>query len=168
MHNFPGSDSDGETTVWEAAMRTSAAPVYFPSTGGFIDGAVFASNPSLCALAQTQDRRSLPDPPGLEEVALLSLGTGELAQFISGDSHDWGALQWGRPLVDILLSATVEVVNYQCRSMLGERFLRLSPELRSQDRLRLDSHSPRALDRMRSIASGTDIDHALSWLERFW
>jgi hypothetical protein len=168
MHNFPGSDSDGEVRAWCAGMRTSAAPVYFPSAGGFIDGAVIAANPSVCALAQTQDRRSFPEPPALGEVVLLSLGTGELARFIPGERHDWGAVQWGKPLVDIVMSGSVAVANYQCRALLGPRFERLSPGLSRQDGLRLDSRSPSALARMREIASATPLASTISWLREFW
>lgn len=168
LHNYPGSDSDGDVPAWSAALRTSAAPVYFPSVQGFIDGAVIAANPAVCALAQTQDRRSFEEPPALAEISLFSLGTGEVAQFIAGERHDWGAVQWGKPLVDIVMSGTVEVASYQCRGLLGERFMRLSPRLERQDDLRLDSRSPRALQRMRQIASGTPLEAAVSWLERFW
>ncbi|MEX2535709.1 MAG: patatin-like phospholipase family protein [Trueperaceae bacterium] len=168
MHNFPGIDSDGEVPAWRAGMRTSAAPIYFPSSDGFIDGAVVAANPAVCAVAQTQDRRSFDMPPGLGEIRLLSLGCGEVAQFLPGERHDWGVLQWGKPLVDIVMSGTVDVATYQCRSFLGERFWRLSPQLERQDRLQLDSHSPWALQRMRQIAARIPIEGAVSWLERFW
>ena len=149
-------------------MRTSAAPVYFPSSQGFIDGAILAANPAVCALAQTQDDRSFDEPPPLADISLFSLGTGEVAQFIRGERHDWGALQWGKPLVDIVMSGTAEVASYQCRALLGERFLRLSPRLERQDDLRLDSHSPSALQRMRRIAALTPLENAVSWLRRFW
>lgn len=168
LHNFPGSDSDGEVLVRDAGLRTSAAPTYFPSADGYIDGAVIAANPALCALAQTQDRRALADPPPLEEIALLSLGTGEVAQFIAGQRHDWGAVQWGRPLVDIIMSGTVEVASYQCRALLGERFHRLSPRLDRQDDLGLASHSERDIRTMRAIAQKLPLDDAVSWCERFW
>jgi hypothetical protein len=168
MHNFPGSDSDGEVRTWCAGMRTSAAPIYFPSAGGFIDGGVIAANPAVCAIAQTQDRRSFPEPPGLGEISLLSLGTGELPRFIPGERHDWGALQWGRPLVDIVMSGSVEVASYQCRGLLGPRFTRLSPALTRQDGLSLDSRSPQALARMRELAFSTPIDVTVSWLREFW
>lgn len=52
FHNFPGSDSDAEELVVDVAMKTSAAPTYFPSYEGFIDGGVIANNPSMAALAQ--------------------------------------------------------------------------------------------------------------------
>ena len=168
LHNFPGSDSDGEVLARQAGLRTSAAPTYFPSAQGFIDGAVIAANPAACALAQTQDRRALVDPPALGEISLLSLGTGDVSQFIPGERHDWGAVQWGRPLVDIITSGTVEVASYQCRALLGERFQRLSPGLERRHDLGLDDHSLGDLLLMQKIAADTPLEDAVSWCERFW
>lgn len=75
FHNFPGTDSDGAELAYKVGLYTSAAPTYFPTVDGYVDGGVFANNPSMCALAQTQDIRS-GDRPALSDVVLLSLGTG--------------------------------------------------------------------------------------------
>ena len=40
FHNFPGEDSDGDESVVEVALDTSAAPTYFPTHGTYIDGGV--------------------------------------------------------------------------------------------------------------------------------
>src|SRR5262245_19317245 len=74
FHNFPGTDSDGDALAYKVGLYTSAAPTYFPSVDGFVDGGVFATNPSMCALAQTQDHRT-GEAVALDEVRLLSLGT---------------------------------------------------------------------------------------------
>jgi patatin-like phospholipase/acyl hydrolase len=57
FHNFPGPDSDGDALAYRVAVATAAAPTYFASYDGYVDGGVFATNPSMCALAQTQDAR---------------------------------------------------------------------------------------------------------------
>src|SRR5262249_50296279 len=44
FHNFPGADSDGEERVVDVALRTSAAPIYFPTYQHYIDGGVVANN----------------------------------------------------------------------------------------------------------------------------
>src|SRR4051794_6359703 len=53
FHNFPGADSDGERLVYRVATASAAAPTYFETYDGYVDGGVFAINPSVCALAQT-------------------------------------------------------------------------------------------------------------------
>ena len=57
FHNFPGNGNDRRELAYKVGMYTAAAPTYFPSVDGYIDGGVFANNPAMCALAQTQDKR---------------------------------------------------------------------------------------------------------------
>ena len=125
FHNFPGPKNDGASRAADVGLYTSAAPTYFPSVDGYIDGGVYAGNPAMCALAQTQDRLYSKTP--LKDVLLLSLGTGTSLQYIKGKSHDWGYAQWVRPLIDLMLDGTAGIADYQCRQILGERYHRLAP-----------------------------------------
>src|SRR6185295_6286062 len=99
FHNFPGEDTDGTESVVDVALNTSAAPTYFPSHEGFIDGGVVANNPSMAALAQTQDLRNTGTSPALKDIFLLSLGTGTNLSFVKGRNLDWGFAQWAKPLM---------------------------------------------------------------------
>ena len=65
FHNFPGEDSDGTELALDVALATSAAPTYFPSSAGYVDGGVYANNPSLVALCQALDGRNRERPPEL-------------------------------------------------------------------------------------------------------
>src|SRR5439155_22063918 len=73
FHNYPGPDSDGAELVVDVALRTSAAPTYFPTYQGYIDGAVVANNPAMAALAQAVGPRT--GKQGLPEGAPFSLST---------------------------------------------------------------------------------------------
>lgn len=165
FHHFPGSDSDGEMPAYKVALYTSAAPTYFPTADGYIDGGVAANNPALAAVAQTQDRRSLVEPrPALDEIVLLSLGTGILNQYIAGDTLDWGYAQWAQPLVSILLNSSMGVTDYQCRQLLGEKYHRLSPLL----------PRPISIDGWRyrreliQVGERADLQPAIDWLRQYW
>ena len=83
-------------------MWGTAAPVYFPIEKGYIDGGVFANNPSLCAMT-----RVLANIPQLSsrDVSVLSIGTGMRPMRIdveNGGSHSWGLGRWAPYLVDLL------------------------------------------------------------------
>lgn len=138
FHNFPGDDSDGEELLAEVALRTSAAPTYFPSHDGFIDGGVVANNPSMAALAQTQDKRNTGPAPRLDEIHLLSLGTGTNLSFIKGRTLDWGLAQWAKPLVNLLLDASTGVADFQCRHILKDTYQRIAPVFPSDTNIKLD------------------------------
>ena len=62
---------DNDMTVVEAAMRTSAAPTYFPISGGYTDGAIAANNPSIIACAKAMAH--YPDV-NQRNIAVLSIG----------------------------------------------------------------------------------------------
>jgi uncharacterized protein len=134
FHNFPGADSDGEETVVDVAMRTTAAPTYFPSYQGYVDGSVVANNPSLAAIAQALDSKT--GKQSLGELRLLSIGTGLNPERVEGKNHDWGFAQWAKPLVTLMIDAAMGVSDYQCRRLLEDRYLRLEPVL--PERIPLD------------------------------
>jgi patatin-like phospholipase/acyl hydrolase len=86
LHNLPTEDADArlgrEMTVLDAALCTSAAPVYFAphrvaKVGYFADGGVFANNPGVAAVT-TALRAGRP----LDGIRLLSVGTGSVASYM--------------------------------------------------------------------------------------
>ncbi|MGE4158884.1 MAG: patatin-like phospholipase family protein [Planctomycetota bacterium] len=166
FHNFPGEDSDGEEFCAHVALATSAAPTYFPSWEGFIDGGVVAANPSMAALAQTQDARSFPKRPALSRLRLLSLGTGVSLKSIEGREHDWGKLQWVSPLIEIMFSGVSGVADFQCRQILGDHYHRLNPVFRPGDEIPLDAVG-RTADIIKA-AEATDLKATHEWLDREW
>jgi hypothetical protein len=126
FHNFPGDDSDGSELAYKVGLYTSAAPTYFPSVDGYIDGGVYATDPSMCALAQSQDS-DFKERPSLAEVVLLSLGTGTSLLYIEGKELDWGYAQWAKQLISLMLDGTSGIADYQCKQILRDNYHRLAP-----------------------------------------
>ncbi len=166
FHNFPGGDSDGDELAWKVGLRTSAAPTYFPSEEGFVDGGVFANNPSMAALAQTQDHRTLNHPPALKDVRLLSLGTGTTLNYISGKTLDWGYVQWARPLISLMMDGSMGVADFQCRQLLKNNYFRLSPALPADQSFPLDGIHQ--MGELIAMAVTLDIADVLDWLTHRW
>ncbi|MCL2026811.1 MAG: patatin-like phospholipase family protein [Leptospirales bacterium] len=131
----------------DVARATSAAPVYFElaairSLGGaamyLIDGAVYAGNPTMCAIVEANKGRgegSFPPWGGLRGAYIVSVGTGkEKKKYDHNKAKNWGAIGWARPVIDVLLSASAEVVDYQMRQLFktaecSDCYVRLEPEL---------------------------------------
>ncbi|HXF84440.1 MAG TPA: patatin-like phospholipase family protein [Anaerolineales bacterium] len=165
FHNFPGPDSDGSELAYKVGLYTSAAPTYFPSVDGYVDGGVYANNPSMCALAQTQDVR-IRNRPALEEIVMLSIGTGTSLVYIPGKRHNWGFAQWAKPLISLILDGVSGIADYQCRKILGEDYHRLAPVFPPGVSLPLD-----AVDRipdMVRFAEGVDLSATIRWLRKHW
>ena len=166
FHNFPGADSDGEMLAYKVGVYTAAAPTYFPAEDGYIDGGVYATNPSMCALAQSQDARYLDPPPALSEVALLSMGTGTSLVHIKGKRLNWGYAQWAKPLVSLMLDGTAGVADYQCKQMLGEGYHRLAPVFPAGTSVDMDGVDD--VPYMVGFAEGLDLTETVEWIKEQW
>jgi uncharacterized protein len=167
FHNFPGSDSDGGCRVVDVALASSAAPTYFPTWDGFVDGGVVANNPAMSAVAQALD----PDNPAgerarLDEVRVLSIGSGANLQHVAGARLDWGKAQWVGPLVRLMLDGSVGVVDYQCRQLLGDAYRRVDPELAAGTVIAMDD--VRRVPELLAIAADVDLGDVPEWLGREW
>jgi uncharacterized protein len=165
FHNFPGKDSDGESLVVDVAMDTSAAPTYFPSYEGYIDGGVIANNPSMAALAQALDGRNPPDErASLDEIQLLSVGTGVSLQYIAGSELDWGDAQWIKPILNIMMDGSVGVADFQSKQLLGDRYTRVEPVFPSGKSFPMDDVGE-IVDLM-DFANAVDLTSATAWLNK--
>jgi patatin-like phospholipase/acyl hydrolase len=159
FHNYPGPESDGQELLVDTVVRTSVAPTYFPIYQGYIDGGVAAGNPSMCALAQ-----ALHGSTGgqqLNNVVLLSLGTGLNPHYLDSQDGDWGLANWALHLVDIMLEGSNGVADYQCRQVLGDNYHRVNPIL----------PIPIAMDKIRNIpdlletANNINLDATIAWIQ---
>jgi hypothetical protein len=153
LTNLPTYNS-GDTLVLDAALSTSAAPVYFPphvfeQSGqklAFVDGGVFANNPSILAAASvlasgTLKRRSL----AFENIKVLSLGTGFTLDAIPQKNLLpplwYGVLAWLSPitlpptpqfpLVSALMDSVSDINSFECQQILGDNFRRANVQLTS-------------------------------------
>lgn len=142
--------------VKDVCRATAAAPTYFEPAKissfynqefTLIDGGVFANNPALCAYAEARKidfQKVLNNPektnfPTINDMIIISVGTGTvLKSYKYEDFDNAGKLKWISPLIDILLSANVETVDYHLQKMfetLGPRntqnYHRLMPDLRN-------------------------------------
>ena len=89
-------------SIVDAALATSAAPTYFPSHGldgrALVDGGVFASNPALAAIAEALKRDEDTTGPGLDDLLVVSIGTGVHEEgFSQSEVSGWGRLGWILP-----------------------------------------------------------------------
>ncbi len=164
FHNFTGADSDGESLVVDVAMSTSAAPTYFPSYGVFIDGGVIANNPSMAAVVQAMDgRNQAAERATLQEITLLSVGTGASLQYIDGQNHDWGDAQWIKPILNVMMDGSVGVADFECRQLLGDRYCRVEPIFPAGKSFAMDDVS-KIVDLM-DLANSFDLAGTVAWLQ---
>jgi len=142
--------------VKDVCRATSAAPTYFTPARiksmygqyfSLIDGGMFANNPALCAYAEARKmpfadilgNNQKPNFPAANDMMILSLGTGaESKSYSYNKLAGAGKLAWINPIIDILLSANAETVDYQLSQMFGtlglrnqKNYYRLNPSLKN-------------------------------------
>ncbi|TXF79485.1 patatin-like phospholipase family protein [Chryseobacterium sp.] len=149
-------ESTDNFLVRDICRATSAAPTYFTPARikslygqyfSLIDGGVFANNPALCAYAEARKmpfaellRSNLKvDYPGVNDMMILSIGTGaESRPYSYAKLAGAGKIGWVSPIIDMLMSANAETVDYQLEQMFGtlgnrnqKNYYRLNPSLKN-------------------------------------
>ena len=171
FHNFPEDkpEADIHHLAADVALRSTAAPVYFPLYQGYIDGGLAANNPSLCALVQAIQAEDKP----LNDIMLLSLGTGKNPKFIPEQEGDWGLIQWAYrhkkaeiralkyPLVEMMFEVNIGLADYQCKQLLKTRYHRLDPLLPGP----IDLDDCTQIGRLNKLAGCCDIRETITWLK---
>lgn len=166
FHNFEGPDSDKHEKVVKVAMATAAAPVIFPICDRYIDGGVVDSNPSMAALAQTQDSRLTCKRPKLEEIRMLSIGRIQRKHYIVGRDLHWGYFRWIKPIVYMILDRDSDVVHYQCDKILGQNYHRLCPPLPVEIQYDIDNWG--GIPDLIKYGETLNLDTTIQWLKSEW
>lgn len=163
FHNYPEpskpSDDLGQLAM-DVAVRTSAAPTYFPIYQGYVDGGVVANNPSMCAIAQAIDDST--GGQNLGDLTLFSIGTGNFPHFMTEIDNSWGLLQWAPHLISLMLEGSSGLAEYQSQQLLGRRYYRLNPVL--QKNVEMDNVDE--IGYLVDIANLEVLDPAIAWLEK--
>ncbi|GAB6035451.1 patatin-like phospholipase family protein [Fundidesulfovibrio butyratiphilus] len=123
------TDKGRDYLLRSVCRATSAAPTYFEpavvkSADGvmrtLVDGGVCANNPAMVALIEAYKLAPHAD------VALLSLGTGAQPCGVApSEAKSWGLIRAARPVLDLLMAGPTDIVDYQCRTVLADRYHRL-------------------------------------------
>ena len=93
-----------------------------------IDGGVAANNPSASAVAE-----ALRLGYAIEDITVLSIGTGDRTQIISYEkAREWGLLEWAQPLIGVLFDGSSDVYEYITKHIMHNRLLRLQLKLDRQ------------------------------------
>jgi patatin-like phospholipase/acyl hydrolase len=121
--------------AYEIATAACCAPIYFDpyilstangeSEKAMIDGSVCSNNPTMCAYAEA--RRLWED----EEINVVSLGTGDISDPIKYKNQKyWGVLPWFNDVVQILIDAPTNTVDYQMKTICPDKYVRIHNKIK--------------------------------------
>ncbi len=161
----------------DVLRATTAAPVYFPparisAIGGkneevFVDGGLFANNPSLCASTEALRLFGFDRP-----LIVVSMGTGQANQrYPLHRLESWGAFKWldprmRMPLIDVMMDGQIDATHHHLDQVLtaDETYFRFDPAL-DPGLAALDDASSAVLEKLDELAQ-TYIETQKGRLER--
>ena len=123
---------DGQVRLRDAILASCAAPLYFDprQVGEYLlaDGGLWANNPAIIAVTEAMTKFRHP----IDKIRVLSMGTGRTVSFYTRRGA-WGLLAgWGGPkLVSYVLGLQSQASTNMAKLLLGDRHLRLDPEIKS-------------------------------------
>lgn len=155
-------DARMDMAIWEAALATSAAPIYLPTyrkgSTNYVDGALYANCPVRLALEE-KDRIWRHDGASLD--VLVSLGTGKQDKKFKAPT--WLSYSFFRPLIKNFEDQMNSAVNWEkvesASSPLAKRRLfRLNPRVRSKSGDYVDLDHYKEMD---FLQTGVEKGHLL-------
>ncbi|MGL5694820.1 MAG: patatin-like phospholipase family protein [Peptostreptococcaceae bacterium] len=165
-NNLPNSSTENARVV-DVAMSSSAAPIFFPTYNCHIDGGVIASDPSLStivyALGKSLDK-------SLQNIRLLSVGTGYLYNSIKHDTTSWGAVDWiiskepSLPIISLTLEGNSQTSQIFSKILLNDNYYRLNPRMNRD----VGMDDLEALEYLKDLGNNYDIQETITWLNNKW
>lgn len=156
----------------DVALRSAAAPIVWPIYQGYVDGGLFANDPSMLALSRVIEERrgtEMTEHAGdfLEGISLFSLGEGQTRHHLPVGTRSWGYQQWlfgSKPrlaLLELALTTSGEEISQQCRMLLGDsHYYRLNPDTKAPVSQTTHVHDP--ISFLRNMASWLEDPVALT------
>lgn len=164
FHNFDRVRAQ-EHPVADVALAACAAPIFFPSYQGYIDGGVFVNNPSMFGIAQTLKYHPKEYP--LKKMKVFSLGT-TMQPIGINEEVTWGVKGWmegskklGYPLLSLMTEGVVDIAHEQCEQILGKNYLRINTVAPCAIGIDAAQEIPRLID----LAQRVPEDHPQLWRE---
>lgn len=132
----PNFVRDRHYKALDVALATTAAPTYFPpssfANARFADGGLWANNPAIVGYAEAVKIQKDCRRPGLDpifevnDIWMLSIGTGEPEYYAKPGPQDDGLMWWGTRLFDVASGSQSQGAHFQAEYLLGkERYCRI-------------------------------------------
>jgi uncharacterized protein len=158
-----GTKDEKEFMVRDVCRATSAAPSYFEPARienarkafkPFIDGGVFANNPTLCAIAEVGKAKGAFSP---KDMFVLSLGTGRVQTTYSFNRWKKAvALLIVPELINIMMDGVSETTHFVTKKLfdnlqVGNQYVRFDPTLSDAALAQMDNAKPENISRLRGV-----------------
>lgn len=159
-----------KTYALDAVLASCAAPTYFPSHKGFIDGGVIANSPTTPSIILSKS--TFKSITKFDDIKLLSIGTGDTPDYIKSNTTNWGVMQWAinspfkikTMILDVALERKVDLEDMYCNELLKNNYFRINPTLHST--ITLDDY--RRVHELKEFGDSIDLSAAYNFIENIF
>lgn len=127
-HVFYNKHTDPLT---EVLLKTTAAPTYFPTRGNWIDGGVWANNPSLVGTLGFKKYKGCK----LDQIKVLSLGTSGDYKPLKLNTKRMTLAHWIRPMLNFLFEGVENATEFFMGQLDLHTYERVDPKLKNNWKL---------------------------------
>ncbi len=123
---------DQDIKISDVVIATTAAPTYFPhrtiNESDYVDGGVWAADPSMLAfceairIQQFEQHVESYSHCKIDDIHLLSIGTGQAQYSLSPPGPDAGLLYWASRVADLMGTSQVQGIHLPLKFLLAERY----------------------------------------------
>lgn len=139
-----------DTKLKHVCRATSAAPTYLPPYRMnymnvdrlLIDGGVYINNPAMAGIADTLKHKYGYEDIRLEDIQVLSLGTGMYSERVGAGQKNFGVVMWGPVISTVMLQSSAKLVDYECEQLPLDKFLRLQFVIDNEERADMSDSRP--------------------------
>lgn len=169
FNNF-NKDGTENISVKDAVLSSSAAPTYFPSYNQYIDGGVIANSPTTASLLFVY--KTYKKIFNINNIKILSIGTGNIPERINGKNKNWGLFQWAfnpfkkmkSPILSLLMDGMEDLNNMYCKELLNYNYFRINPKIPKF----IDLDEYKYIPYLKAIAHSYDLSKAFDYIEKFY
>ncbi len=140
--HLPIGVTDENIKISDAIIASTAAPTYFPhrqiGENAYVDGGMWASDPSMLAIAEAMQIQHLCEQKNLEQkfttedIALLSVGTGSAQFSMAPPGADAGILYWAPRASEVMLNSQSQGIHLPLKFFLGDRYRHVNFRLKEK------------------------------------
>ena len=165
-NNLPNSETEDYRVV-DVAMASSAAPVFFPSYDCHIDGGIIATDPSLASIIYSIDEEL---GKRMDQIRLLSFGTGYCYNSIKEDTSKWGAIDWviskdpDLPIISVTLEGNAQLSQIFSKKLLDSNYYRVNPKMDKD----ISMDDTKSMDYLLELAAEYNIKDCINWINNKW
>ncbi|MFN3193961.1 MAG: CBASS cGAMP-activated phospholipase [Aureliella sp.] len=161
----PYAVHDQDIKISDVVIAATAAPTYFPHRHiqgkDYVDGGIWSNDPSMLGFAEAvriqyldQKQKEVPSH-SLDEVHLLSIGTGKAQYSLAPPGPDAGLLYWAPRVAEVMGTSQTQGIHLPLKFLLEDRYEHINFRMREQWPLDAIEHIPDLFETGRRRAEQT-------------